>query len=160
MYLTMEKLGQSHKESPIYCYFQTCYSCFYTPYPYNIVRDKKALGFRFPDSVEVGFSHLREHKFIQGFLDIVDPICSCHTNAVENTEHYLFHCSNFANQLNVLVDDLQNIDISYGPLDSSTSYRLLLFGDPKFSENVHRGIIYGVIKFIESTNRFSGCVYN
>ena len=56
--------------------------------------------------LRVGFSHFRAHKFRQDFLDIADPICSCHTNAVENTEHYLLHCSKFANQRTVLFDNL------------------------------------------------------
>ena len=110
--------------------------------------------------LSVGFSHLREHKFRHNFLDIVDPICSCRTNAVENTEHYLLHCSNFTNQRTVLFDDLRNLGINYGPLDSSTLSRMLLFGNPKFSDNVNSGIIYVVIKFIESTNRFSGSFYD
>ena len=33
---------------------------------------------------------------------------------------------------------------------------MLLFGNPKFTDNVNSGIIYVVIKFIESTIRFSG----
>ena len=37
---------------------------------------------------------------------------------------------------------------------------MLLFGNPKFSDNVNSGIIYAVIKFIESTNRFSGSIYD
>ena len=32
---------------------------------------------------------------------------------------------------------------------------MLLFGNPKFSDNVSSGIIHAVIKFIESTNRFN-----
>ena len=86
-------------------------------------------------------------------MGIVDPNCSCRTNVVENTEHYLLHCSNFANQRTVLFDDLRNIGINYGPLDSSTFSRMLLFGNPNFSDNVNSGIICAVIKFIESTNR-------
>ena len=56
------------------------------------------------------------------FLNIVDPIFSCCTDAVENTEHYLL--------------------------------RFL------FSDNVNSGIIYAAIKLIESTNRFSGSIYD
>ena len=96
----------------------------------------------------VGFSQLREHKFRHGFLDIVNPICSCRTNAVENTEYILLHCPNFANQCTVLFDDLRNIGISYGLLVSSTLSRMLLFGYPKFSDNVNGGIFEAVIKFI------------
>ena len=108
----------------------------------------------------VGFSHLSEHKFIHSFLDIVEHICSCRTNAVENTEHYLLHCSNFTNQRTVLIDDLRNIGINYGPLDSFTLSRMLSFGNPKFSDDVNSGKIYAVIKFIERANRFSGSIYD
>ena len=79
-------------------------------------------------------------------------------HAVENTEHYQLHWDNFANQRTVLFDDLQNIGINYGPLDASTLSRMLLFGNPDFSDNVNTGIIYCVIKFIGSTNR--GSVYD
>ena len=37
---------------------------------------------------------------------------------------------------------------------------MLLFGNPKFSDNVNSGIIYTIIKFIESANRFSGSIYD
>ena len=86
-------------------------------------------------------------------------ICPCRTKAVENTEHYFLHCSNFANQRTVLLDDLRNIGINYGPLDFSSLSRMLLFGTPKFSNKVNSGIIYAVIKFIESTDRFTGSIY-
>ena len=123
-------------------------------------KNNRLSGFVFLTRVRVGFSHLREHKFRHRFLNIVDSICSCCTKAVENTERYLLHCSNFDNQRTVLFDDVQNIGINYGPLDASTLYRMLVFGNPKFSDNVNSGIIYAVIKFIESTNRFNGSIYD
>ena len=105
-------------------------------------------------------------------FDIVDPICSYRTsavshyrtnavshyrtNAVENTEYYLLRCSYFANQRTVLFDDLRNIGINYSPLDSSILSRMLLFGNPNFNS----GIIYAVIEFIDTTNRFSGSIYD
>ena len=116
--------------------------------------------FVFLTRLRVGFSHLCEHKFRHGFLDTVDPICSYCMNTVENTKHYLLHYSNFANQRTVLLDDLRNLAINHGPLDSSTLPWMLLFGNPKFSCNVSSGIIHAVIKFIESINRFSGSIYN
>ena len=77
-------------------------------------------GFLFLTRLRVGFSHLREHKLRDGFCDMPNPICYCLWNAVENTENYLLHCSNFANQRTLLFDDLRNIGINYGPLYSST----------------------------------------
>ena len=93
-------------------------------------------------------------------MGIVDSICSCPTNAVENTEHYLLHCSNFAKKRTVLFNDLRDIRINYGPLNSSTLPWMFLFGNSKFSDNVNSGIIYAVIKSIESTNGFSGSIYD
>ena len=101
---------------------------FIRPVPTPMFKINRLSGFVFLTRLRVGFSHLREHKFRHGFLDIVDPICSCRTNAVENTEHYLLHCSNFANQHTVLFDDLRDIGINYGSLDSSTLSRMFLFG--------------------------------
>ena len=85
-------------------------------------------------------------------------ICSFRTNAIENIEHCILHCSNFANQHNVLFDELRNIGINLGPFSSSTLSRMLLFGNLDFSDNVNSGIIYAVIKFTESTNCFSGSI--
>ena len=70
------------------------------------------------------------------------------------------YCSNFASQHTILFDDLWNIGIKYGPLDYCTFSRMLLFGSPNFSDDMNSSIIYAVIKFIESTNRLSGFIYD
>ena len=67
---------------------------FIRPVPTPIFTIDRLSGFVFLTRLRVGFGHLSEHKFRHGFLDIVDPICSCHTNALEHTAHYLLHCSN------------------------------------------------------------------
>ena len=61
--------------------------------------------FVFFTRLRVGFSHLLERKCRHVFSDIVDPTCSCRINAFENTEHYLLHCFNFADQRTFLFDD-------------------------------------------------------
>ena len=93
-------------------------------------------GFVFLTRLRVHFSHLREHKFRHNILDVADPICSCPTNAAEN------------------------IGTNYSPLDSSSLSKMILFGNPKFFDNVNSGIIYAVIKFIESTSRCSRPIYD
>ena len=133
---------------------------FIRPVSTPVFKINKLSGFVLITQLRVGFIHLREHKFRHGFLDITDTICSCRTNVVKHTEQYLLRCSNFDNQRTFLFGDLQNININYDPVDFSTLSRLLLFGNPKFSDNVNTGIIYTVIKFIESTNRFSGSFYD
>ena len=133
---------------------------FIHPVPTPMFKIKRLSGFVFLTRLRVGFSHLRDQKFRNCFLHIVDPICSCRTNAVENTEHHLLHCFNFANQRTILFDDFRNIDINNGLLDSSTLSRMLLFGNPNFADNVNSVIIYAVIKFTESTDRLSGSIYD
>ena len=76
---------------------------FIRPVPTPMFKINRLSDFVFHTRLRVGFSHLQEHKLRQVFLDIDDPIC---TNVVENSEHYLLHCSNFANQRTVLFDDL------------------------------------------------------
>ena len=109
--------------------------------------------------LRVGFSHLREHKFRHGFLDIVDPFCSCRTNAIETTEHFLLHCSNFSDHRTILFDDLRNIEVIIFPLSISTLCRMLLYGNPALADNVNREILHAVISFIISSNRFSGSLF-
>ena len=41
--------------------------------------------------LRLGLSHLREHKFKHGFLDSLNPICSCGQN-IEILTHFLLHC--------------------------------------------------------------------
>ena len=80
---------------------------FTRPVPIPMFKINRLSGFFFLTRLRVGFSHLREHKFRHVFLDIVDFICSCRTNAIKNTEHYLLlHCCNFANQSTTLFYDL------------------------------------------------------
>ena len=44
--------------------------------------------------LRIGFSHLREQKFRNNFLDTTDPFFTCITNSFETTEHYLLRWSN------------------------------------------------------------------
>ena len=44
--------------------------------------------------IRLEFSHLRYHKFKHGFLDAIDPLCSCST-VIENTVHYSFTVPTF-----------------------------------------------------------------
>ena len=109
--------------------------------------------------LRVGFSHLREHKFRHRFLDTIDPFCSCSTNSIETTEHFLLHCSNYSNDRNILFNSLKNLDISLIPLKPSFLCQILLYGGTDFSDLINREILFLVIRFIKSTERFSGPLF-
>ena len=88
--------------------------------------------------LRVGLSHLRKHKFRHRFLDTVDPFCSCSTNSIETTEHFLLHCSNYSNDRTLLFNSLMNMNISLFPLQPSFLCQIFLFGDSNFL--VSRGL--------------------
>ena len=54
----------------------------------------------------------------------------------------------------------ERVGINYNPLDSSILPRMLILGNLKFSNNVISSIIHCDIKFIESTNCFSGSIFD
>ena len=45
-----------------------------------------------------------EHKFKHGFLDCLNPICSCGLD-IETTCHYLPYCSSFTNERPILLNN-------------------------------------------------------
>ena len=117
-------------------------------------------GFILLTRLRVGFSHLREHKFRHSFQDTVDPFCSCRTNSIECTEHYLLHCSNHANERLILIDNLMSLNINFFPLKPSSLSNLLLYGDSNFDTDINHSIVAATIDFIIETDRFSGPLFN
>ena len=77
---------------------------------YNYFNNK---GIKHITRLRLGLSHLRDHKFKDGFLDSLNPICSCGLD-VETTCHYLLHCPNFTNERSILLNVVSTInDSSY-----------------------------------------------
>jgi len=103
---------------------------------YEFLRPKQSHVFDVPDiqgviflnRLRVGFSHLNEHKFRHGFRDTLDPFCGCRTNSVENTQHFLLHCSIYSHARQSLFDKLQTLGIVFHPLNPPFFCRLLLYG--------------------------------
>ena len=70
------------------------------------------LGVRLLNRLRLGFSHLREHRFTQGFADTLNPLCSCSLET-EDTEHYFLHCQNNLSLCTTLLNDLNNIILQF-----------------------------------------------
>ena len=62
--------------------------------------------------LRLGSSHFRVHRFKHGFQDSLNPLYSC-GNDVESTEHFLLHCSQFANERRTLLSTLGNFNCSF-----------------------------------------------
>ena len=104
----------------------------------------------------VGFSRLRYHKFRHGFLDAVDPLCSCST-AIENTIHYFLHCPNFSTARNTFLNGIAIVDRSIIDQDETKIFQTFLYGNPTYSVNDNKLILDASIKCILETKRFDEC---
>ena len=76
----------------------------------------------------LGLNHLRYLKFEHGFLDSLNPICSCRLD-VETTFHYLLHCPNFTNERSILLNIVSTINESSLTSCDASVVKLLLNGD-------------------------------
>ena len=120
-------------------------------------RDNK--GVVLLNRLRLGFSHLNEHKFRHGFRDTLDPFCACRTNSIENSQHFLLHCSIYSLARNLLFNKLQTLELSIYPLSPPKLFKLLLYGDPNLVLNTNNAILNLTIEFILASERFSGRLF-
>ena len=103
--------------------------------------------------LRLGLSHLTEQKFKHGFLDTLNPLCSCGNDA-ESTEHFLLHCPQFVNERRTLLSTLGNFNYSSLGNNSNVLTQTLLFGNTLLSPSDNSEILKATIDFILSTKRF------
>ena len=58
--------------------------------------------------VQLGFSHLREHKFKHNFQDLINPVCNC-VHDIDSASHVLLHCLLFVNERTTFFSTLSNL---------------------------------------------------
>ena len=102
----------------------------------------------------MGLSPLRAHKFKYNFNDTEDPFCLvCET--IEDTEHFLLHCSSFRLTRVDLFQSVSNIT-SFSNLNTKRKIHLLLYGDEKINAEKNRSILDEVGNFIHKSKRLDG----
>ena len=121
------------------------------PNPTYAICNKK--GLKYLTRLRLRLSHLREHKFKHNFQDTINPLCNC-SLSVESIEHYFLDCANFNDHRHVLMNSLFNIDNSFINMPNKELINLLLYGNPKFSNQINHQILSASIFYILSTNRF------
>ena len=134
--------------------FKRAFLKFFRPSPASIFKVDQPWGIVLLNRLRVGFSHLREHKFMHNFMDTLDPFCSCRTSSIKTTEHYLLQCPNYSAYHSTLFDSLHKMNLMLLPFNVSTLSKILLFGDLVFNVDDNQGILRAVITFILSTRRF------
>ena len=103
--------------------------------------------------IQLGLSHLREHKFKHSFQDTLNSICNC-GNDVESAIHFFLHCPLYSNERRTLLNSLVNIDHTLLDNTDFSLTQILLFGNTTFNAIVNTKIINLTIDFVLSTKRF------
>ena len=136
--------------------FKNALLSFVRPTPNSIYGTHNSSGIALLTRLRVGLSHLREHRFRHNFAIIEDPFCTCRTNSIETTEHYLMHCPNFSSHRQTLFNNLHNIGLSPIPFSSGHFTKILLYGDSNFSKELNQLILKSVFEFLITSKRFEG----
>ena len=72
---------------------------------YNYLNIK---GIKHLPRLRLGLSHLCDHIFEHGFLDSLNPICSCDFD-IETTYHFLLYCPNFINERSLPLNNVSRL---------------------------------------------------
>ena len=108
---------------------------------------------KFLRKLRLGISHLCEHKYSHGYKDTLNPLCFCNIEA-ETTTHYFLRCHFYNSNWATLINDLENIPISFSTVSYTNLISLLLYSDYKFSDTKNRKILLSAIRFINDLQRF------
>ena len=109
-------------------YLSILYLSFIRPSKRSIFNVNDPEGVKNLTRLHLRFSHLNEHKFRRGFLDTLDPLCSCSLE-VEDNEHFFHRCLSFENAWRSLFIDISSTNSSFKNLPSHLKVELLLFGN-------------------------------
>ena len=130
---------------------------FVRPLENSVFTSHNPIGIKYLTRIRLGFSHLRYHKFKHGFLNAIDPLCSCSTG-IENTVYYFLHCPNFSFARNTFLNEIAIVDRSIINQDIKI-IQTFLYGNPSYSVNDNRLILDASIKYILETKRFVGPIF-
>ena len=124
-------------------------------YLFNIIpiyRWHNPKGAKLLTRLRLGLSHLWEHKFKHGFLDSLNPICSCGQD-FETSTHFLLHCSNYSNKRSSFLNIISNIDRNILDKNHLKVTGTLLHGDSSSDNTKKTLIMNATMEFLIATKR-------
>ena len=124
----------------------TTYNCFNTK------------GIKHLTRLRLGLSHLRDHKFKHGFLDSLNPICSCGFD-IETACHFLLRCPNFINERSPLLSNVSRLTKDQLPSCDTSVIKLFLYGDDSLDLLTNTLILNASFDFILSSRKFDGPLF-
>ena len=102
--------------------------------PNNVFNIYSLHGLKLLTRPRVGLSHLRGHKFNHNFSYCLDEICLCGKN-IESANHFLFQCSLFLKERQVLMNKLCDIDSPLSDQNENFLSYTLLFGKENMNDS-------------------------
>ena len=111
-------------------------------------------GIKLLTRLRLGLSHLNKHKFNHGFLDTVNPMCSCSTED-ESVSHYLLRCPNFIQQRVHLMNEIRRLNPNLLLEDDNVLSSILLYGSSQLSNEINSAVIHLTIEYTHTSERFN-----
>ena len=127
---------------------------FMRPSGNNVFKCYNLKGIKLLTRLRLGLSHLREHKFKHGFLDSLNPICSCGQN-IETSTHFLLHCSNYSNERLTFLNIIRKIDSNILSKNDLKVMETLLYGDSSYDITKNTLIMNATMEFLFASKRFN-----
>ena len=126
---------------------------FIRPSGNSVSRCHNPKGIKLLTRLKLDLSHLREHKFKHGFLDSLNPICSCGQN-IETSTHFLLHCSNYSNERLTFLNIIRNIDRNILSKNDLKVTETLLYGDSSYDDTNNTLIMNAIMESLFASKRF------
>ena len=98
--------------------------------------------------------HLREHKFKHGFLDSLNPICSCGQN-IETSTPFFLHCSDYSNERLTFLNIIRNIDGKILYKNDLKVTETLLYDDSSLDYTSNTLVMNAIMEFLIGSKRFN-----
>ena len=79
---------------------------------------------------------------------------------IEDTSHYLLHCHHFSQYRIDLMNSIKSILENFETLSDNVKKYIILYGDSRLDGNKNKFILEATLTYIESTDRFSGSIFD
>ena len=110
---------------------------FIRPCANSIFNIHSPYGIKLLIRLQLGFSHLRGHKFRHCFQDTLNPLCDC-GNDSEPTTHFFLHCPSFHTLRQTLLNNIRNINEQVLSHGEDHLIQTLLYGNANFNLTINK----------------------
>ena len=125
---------------------------FIRPTANSIFGCHNPIGVKLLTRLQLGLSHLREHKFKHSFQDTLNPLCSC-GKELKTTFDFLLSCPNYSDERLTLLSKITNINPNILENTDSQITQFILYGDKNFTVSTNFVILNSTIEYILATKR-------